>query len=93
MSTLVLHECFAVCMHVILVLSFLWKNSKLATACIIIHADMPMERKTPAVYPDGSYQIVQENTRGNVILISNITQYGLTGQGSERRTAFFTFFG
>ena len=55
--------------------------------------DMPMERKTPIVYPDGSYAIVAEESRGNVLLISNITQHGFSGRGSARRTAFFTFFG
>ena len=54
---------------------------------------MPLERKTPIVYPDGSYEIVQEATRGNVLLISNNTQHGLSGRGARRRTAFFTFFG
>ena len=54
---------------------------------------MPLERKTPVVYPDGVYEIVAEQSRGNVLLISNITQHGLSGRGSARRTAFFTFFG
>ena len=68
----------------------------LIAACklnLLSFIDMPMERKTPTAYPDGSYQIVQESTRGNVMLISNITQNGLTGLGSQKRTAFFTFFG
>ena len=56
-------------------------------------ADMPLERKTPAAYPDGVYEIVQEETRGNVLVIANLTQNGVTGMGSEQRTAFFTFFG
>ena len=55
--------------------------------------DMPLERKTPVVYPDGVYEIVREESRGNVLLISNLTQHGLSGLGSVRRTAFFTFFG
>ena len=54
---------------------------------------MPLERKTPVVYPDGTYEIVPEQPRGNVLLISNATQHGLSGRGSVRRTAFFTFFG
>jgi len=54
---------------------------------------MPLERKTPVAYPDGVYEIVREEDRGNVLLISNITQHGLSGLGSRRRTAFFTFFG
>lgn len=58
-----------------------------------LFADMPLERKTPVVYPDGVYEIVREESRGNVLLISNLTQHGLSGLGSVRRTAFFTFFG
>ncbi len=54
---------------------------------------MPLERKTPVAYPDSVYEIVAEETRGNVLVISNITQHGLSGRGSARRTAFFTFFG
>ena len=54
---------------------------------------MPLERKTPVAYPDGTYEIVSEASRGNVLLISNITQHGLSGMGSVKRTAFFTFFG
>ncbi len=56
-------------------------------------ADMPMERKTPVSYPDGSYEMIPEQPRGNVLLISNVTQHGFSGRGSRRRTAFFTFFG
>ena len=44
-------------------------------------------------YPDGTYEIIQEESRGNVLLISNNTQHGLSGMGSSRRTALFTFFG
>ena len=51
-----------------------------------------MERKTPVDYPDGVYEIAGAE-RGNVILIANISQHGLTGLGSTRRTALFTFFG
>ena len=54
---------------------------------------MPLERKTPVAYPDSVYEIVAEETRGNVLLISNISQHGLSGLGAQRRTAFFTFFG
>ena len=54
---------------------------------------MPMERKTPAAYPDGVYEIVREEDRANVLVIANLTQHGLTGLPSQRRTAFFTFFG
>ena len=53
---------------------------------------MPMERKTPVAYPDGVYEIAGGD-RGNVILIANISQHGLTGLASTRRTALFTFFG
>ena len=53
---------------------------------------MPMERKTPVAYPDGVYEIAGAE-RGNVILIANITQHGLTGFASTQRTALFTFFG
>ncbi len=53
---------------------------------------MPLERKTPVAYPDGVYEIAGED-RGNVLLISNVTQHGLTGRFSTLRTAFFTFFG
>lgn len=56
-------------------------------------SDMPLERKTPVAYPDSVYEIVREEGRGNVLLISNISQHGLSGLGSQRRTAFFTFFG
>ena len=55
-------------------------------------ADMPMERKTPVAYPDGVYEIAGGD-RGNVILIANISQHGLTGLASTQRTALFTFFG
>ena len=60
--------------------------------CLFLHVDMPMERKTPIAYPDGVYEIAGGD-RGNVMLIANITQHGLTGLGSTRRTALFTFFG
>ena len=53
---------------------------------------MPLERKTPAVYPDGVYEIAGED-RGNVMLISNASQNGITGRFSTQRTAMFTFFG
>ena len=55
--------------------------------------DFPLERKTPVVYEDGVYEIVAEERRGNVLVISNLTQHGLSGLGSSRRTAFFIFFG
>ena len=58
-----------------------------------INVDFPLERKTPIVYEDGVYEIVAESRRGNVLVISNLTQHGLSGLGSARRTAFFTFFG
>ena len=54
---------------------------------------MPLERKTPIAYPDGTYEIVPESARANVLVIANLTQHGLSGLGSSRRTAFFTFFG
>lgn len=53
---------------------------------------MPMERKTPVAYPDGVYEIAG-GERGNVLLISNVSQNGITGRFSVLRTAFFTFFG
>lgn len=52
-----------------------------------------MERKTPVVYEDGVYEMIDERKRGNVLVISNLTQHGLSGLGSSRRTAFFIFFG
>ena len=45
------------------------------------------------VYEDGVYEMVSERRRGNVLVISNLTQHGLSGLGSTQRTAFFTFFG
>ena len=51
-----------------------------------------MERKTPIAYPDGVYEIAGKN-RPNVLLIANLSQNGLTGLGSDTRTAFFIFFG
>lgn len=56
------------------------------------HLDMPMERKTPVAYPDGVYEIAGAE-RGNVLLIANITQNGITGFSSTSRTALFIFFG
>ena len=53
---------------------------------------MPLERKTPVAYPDGVYEIAGQD-RPNVLLIANVTQNGLTGFGSEERTALFIFFG
>ena len=53
---------------------------------------MPMERRTPVAYPDGVYEIAGEE-RGNVLLIANITQNGITGFSSTSRTALFIFFG
>ena len=55
--------------------------------------DFPLERKTSVVYEDGVYEIINEERRGNVLLISNLTQHGLSGLGSAERTAFFIFFG
>ena len=60
---------------------------------LLLFVDFPLERKTPIVYEDGVYEIVAESRRGNVLMISNLTQHGLSGLGSARRTAFFTFFG
>ena len=53
---------------------------------------MPMERKAPPAYPDGVYEIAGEE-RGNVLLIANMTQNGITGFGSTARTGLFIFFG
>jgi len=47
----------------------------------------------PVAYPDGTYEIIPEQARANVLLISNATQNGLSGRGSTRRTALFTYFG
>ena len=58
-----------------------------------VTADFPLERKTPVVYEDGVYEIVAESRRGNVLVISNLTQHGISGLGSSQRTAFFIFFG
>ena len=55
-------------------------------------ADMPLERKVPIDYHDGVYD-PSGNDRPNVMIISNLTFEGLTGLGSERRTALFTFYG
>lgn len=60
---------------------------------VCVFVDMPLVRTVPVAYPDGTYEIVPEEPRGNVLLISNITQYGLSGQASTKRTALFTFFG
>ena len=54
---------------------------------------MPLERKTPVAYPDGVYEIVPDSARANALLVSNISQSGLSGKGSETRTALFTYFG
>ena len=51
-----------------------------------------MERKTPIAYPDGVYEIAGQD-RPNVLLIANLSQNGLTGLGSDTRTAFFIYFG
>lgn len=53
---------------------------------------MPMERKTPVAYPDGVYEVAGQN-RPNVLLIANLSLNGLTGLGSDTRTAFFVYFG
>ena len=53
---------------------------------------MPMERKTPIAYPDGVYEFAGQD-RPNVLVIANLSQNGLTGFGSSRRTGFFIFFG
>lgn len=54
--------------------------------------DMPLERKVPIDYYDGVFS-PSGNDRPNVMIISNLTFDGLTGQGSEERTALFTFYG
>lgn len=54
--------------------------------------DMPLERKVPIDYYDGVYS-PSGNDRPNVMIISNLTFDGLTGQGSTQRTALFTFYG
>lgn len=53
---------------------------------------MPMERKTPIAYPDGVYEFAGRD-RPNVLIIANLSQNGLTGQGSDLRTGFFIYFG
>ena len=59
---------------------------------LFLYPDMPLERKTPVAYPDGVYEIAGQD-RPNVLLISNITQNGLTGFASAERTGLFIFFG
>ena len=54
--------------------------------------DMPLERKVPIDYYDGVFS-PSGNDRPNVMIISNLTFDGLTGQGSAQRTALFTFYG
>jgi hypothetical protein len=54
---------------------------------------MALERKTAVEYPDGTYEIIQDKMRANSLLVSNISQHGLSGMGASKRTAFFTFFG
>ncbi len=53
---------------------------------------MPMERKTPIAYPDSVYEMAGQD-RPNVLVIANLSQNGLTGFGSRRKTGFFIFFG
>ena len=53
---------------------------------------MPLERKVPIEYHNGVYDPSGVD-RPNVMIISNLTFEGLTGLGSERRTALFTFYG
>ena len=55
-------------------------------------SDMPLERKVPIDYYNGVYD-PSGNDRPNVLVISNLTFDGLTGLGSARRTALFTFYG
>jgi len=53
---------------------------------------MPLERKVPIHYLDGVFDLSGYD-RPNVLVISNLTFEGLTGRGSDRRTALFTFYG
>ena len=53
---------------------------------------MPMERRVPSHYQDGVYDLSGYD-RPNVLVISNLTFEGLTGRGSDTRTALFTFYG
>jgi len=53
---------------------------------------MPLERKVPIHYLDGVYDLSGYD-RPNVLVISNLTFEGLTGRGSDKRTALFTFYG
>ena len=53
---------------------------------------MPLERKEPVAYGDGVYEIAGKD-RPVTVLISNMTQFGFTGNGSRTRTGFFIFFG
>lgn len=46
-----------------------------------------------ADYKDSVYEMIREEKRGNVLVISNLTQHGLSGLQSSKRTALFTFFG
>jgi hypothetical protein len=68
-------------------------NDNLLWESLMCAADMPLERKTPIAYPDGVYEIIPEQARANALLVSNISQHGISGLGAKRRTAFFTFFG
>ena len=55
-------------------------------------ADMPLLRKMSVLYHDGVYEIA-DHDRPNVLLISNITQNGITGFGSTEKTGLFVSFG
>lgn len=52
-----------------------------------------MERRAPPAYPDGVYTAVPEYLRANAMLVSNISQYNISALASQRRTAFFVYFG
>ena len=60
--------------------------------CSVLEPDMPLERKVPIHYLDGVFDLSGYD-RPNVLVISNLTFEGLTGRGSDTRTALFTFYG
>ena len=53
---------------------------------------MPLERKLLGAYADGVYE-PSGAERANVLLISNLTQQGITGRFSDVRTTLYIFFG
>jgi dual oxidase len=54
--------------------------------------EMPLERKLGVAYSDATYEPAGYD-RPNPMLISNLTQHGLTGNFSQQRSTLFIFFG